>query len=50
MLGGWLEVYGIMVSVKVGFRYIETLTFDRVFWIVTSTNLIALLSSISSVK
>jgi hypothetical protein len=43
-------VYGIMASVKVGFLYTETLTFDGVFWIVRSRKLIVLFSSIFSVK
>ena len=30
---GWFEVYGIMVSVNVGFLYTEIFTFDGVLWI-----------------
>jgi len=33
---GWFEVYGMMVSVNVGFLYMDIFQFWGVLWIVTS--------------
>ena len=47
---GWLEVYGIIVSVKVGFLCMEIVQFVGVLWIVVSRKFILLSDSISAVK
>jgi hypothetical protein len=47
---GWLEVYRIMVSVNVGFLWMEIFMFDGFLWIVMSRKLIALFCSGSQVK
>ena len=33
--GGWFEVYGMMVSMNVGFLYMDIFQFLGVLWIVT---------------
>jgi hypothetical protein len=43
-------VYGIMVSVNVGFLWTEIFMFDGFLWIVMSRKLIALFCSVSPVK
>jgi len=46
----WFEVYGLMVSVNVGFLWTEIFTFVGVLWIVMSRYLIVLFGSVSLVK
>ena len=48
--GGWFEVYGMMLSVKVGFLYMEVVKLIVVLWIVMSRKFICLLDSGSAVK
>ena len=47
---GWFEEYGIIVSVKQGFLYMEILQLVGVLWMVTSRKLIWLLDSVSVVN
>ena len=35
-LAGWLELYGMIVSVKVDFLYMDIFHFIEILWIVTS--------------
>ena len=42
---GWFEEYGIIVSVKEGFLYVEIFQLVGVLWMVTSRKLIWLLDS-----
>jgi len=48
--GGWFEVYGMMLSVKVGFLYMEVVHLVGVLWIVMSRKFIWLLDSGSAVN
>jgi hypothetical protein len=48
--GGWFDVYGMMVSVKVGFLKIDIFTLPCVLCMVVSRMLIVLLCSISAVN
>jgi len=47
---GWFEKYGIMLSVKEGFLYMEIFQLVGVLWIVTSRKFSLLLVSVSAVK
>jgi len=47
---GWFEEYGIIVSVKEGFLYMEIFQLVGVLWIVTSRKFILLLDSVSAVN
>ena len=47
---GWFEEYGIIVSVKEGFLYMEIFQLVRVLWIVTSRKFNLLLDSVSAVN
>ena len=47
---GWFEEYGIIVSVKEGFLYMEIFELLGVLWMVTSRKLIWLLDSVSAVN
>ena len=46
---GWLDLHGMIVSVKVGFLYMDIFQFVGVLWIVTSREFILLLVSISAI-
>ena len=46
----WFEEYGIMVSVKEGFPYMEIFHLEGVLWIVTSRKFSLLLVSVSAVS
>jgi len=47
---GWFEKYGIMLSVKEGFLYMEIFQLVGVLWIVTSRKFSLLLVSVSAVN
>ena len=48
--GGWFEEYGIMLSVKEGFLYMEVVHLVGVLWTVMSRKFICLLDSGSAVN
>ena len=48
--GGWFDVYGMMLSVNVGFLYMEVVHLVGVLWIVMSRKFIWLLVSVSAVN
>ena len=49
-LGGWFEEYGMMLSVKGGFLYMEAVRLVCILWIVMSRKFIWLLDSGSAVN
>ena len=48
--GGWVDVYGKMLSVNVGFLYMEVVHLVGVLWIVMFRIFICLLVSVSAVN
>ena len=48
--GGWFEEYGMMLSVKEGFLYMENVHFAVFLWMVMSRKFIWLLNSGSAVN
>ena len=47
---GWFEEYGMIVSVKEGFLYMEIFQLVEILWIVTFRKFILLLDSVSAVN
>ena len=48
--GGWFDVYGMMLSVNVGFPYMEVVHLVGFLWMVMSKKFIWLLDSVSVVN
>jgi len=48
--GGWFDVYGMILSVNVGFLYMEVVHFVGVLWMVMSRKFICLFDSVSAVN